>query len=132
MELYILLGIGLGIAAWLVLTWWNGPDKQTFKNVIQDMFRDVREVFAPFGRGAHRFWVWAGPKVTNSTTWAAILTNFALAWPTLASDPIGQALLARYPILYTIGALVALFATRQASAPTKIPSGPLVNNAALA
>ena len=129
------------VLTWLLLTWWNAddepalapykPGRVTFKQVVQNAFADMAELVAPARLTAARFWAWAAPKLTNPTTWAALLVNFGLAWPTLAADPIGQALLTRYPWLYTVGALVALFATRQAHAPRSLPPGPLVNGAAL-
>jgi hypothetical protein len=134
----------LALAVWLGLTWYYaddepalgpaGKERVTFKQVVQNAIQDVREICAPTLNFFRRIWVWASPKLVNPSTWAAVLTNFALLWPTLAADPIGQALLARYPLLYTLGAVVALLATRRSGSPTRIPApvdGPLVNHEAI-
>lgn len=142
MEYALLAALAIGV--WLALTWWNADDQPTlapfkegritFKKVVQDAFRDVLDVFAPAVCLVKRLWTWAAPKATNPTTWAALITNFALAWPTIVADPLGQAFLSKYPLLYLLGAIVGLLATRQPNAPSAVPPPPsdgLVNNHSL-
>jgi hypothetical protein len=142
---YLFLAGALFIA--LGLTWYfaddepvlapASPARVTFKAVLQNFLRDVLDLTRPLINLAKRFWIWAAPKLTNPTTWAAIATIGATAWPHFANDPAGQALLARYPLLYFVGAGVALLATRPASAPYRVPAngysptGGLVNNQAI-
>lgn len=138
----------LAIPVWLGLTWyfrdnkptlapWE-PGRVTFKEVVRDAINDVGEFIAPVTDVGLRVWRWASPKVTNPTTWAAIVTNAALAWPLVTENPAGQAMLREFPALYFVGAFVALIATRQANAPYRVPAagpsptGGLTNNTALA
>lgn len=55
----------LAIVAWIVLTWWNTPDSVTFKAVVQNALRDVRDICAPALRLGKRIWWFFGPRVTN-------------------------------------------------------------------
>lgn len=143
----LILLILAALAVWLVATWYFADDEPalgpasdkrvTFKKVVQNAVRDVREICAPVVGLARRIWVWGAPKLTNPTTWAALVTNGALFWPQIVADPGAQEFLARHPWLYMAGAFVALVATRNAAAPTRIPApsfggGALVNPASIA
>lgn len=150
--IYVALAFALA-AACLILTWYHAddqpvfgparPGRVTFKQVLQNFFADVREVLAPAARFTRRIWVWAAPKLTNPTTWAAVTANAAIYAPLILNDPtvapLIQALLVKYPLLGLAAALLALWATRSSSAPQRIPApggqfpgGGLVNNQALA
>lgn len=128
------------VAAWLIATWWFRDDKPalgkmepgrvTFKQVIRDAMCDCAEIFMalvapPWVRSfVRRAWHWAGPKLTNGSTWAALVTNGVIAWQAFMAGPDGQAFMAAHPQFYMMGAVVALFATRQQGAPTRIPGEP--------
>lgn len=45
--IFIALGALAIVSLWLGLTWWFTPEEHTFKAVIQDALRDVRDICAP-------------------------------------------------------------------------------------
>lgn len=148
MILLIALGALILTGVGLVLTWYHAdaypvfgpaqPDRVTFKRVLQNFLCDVIEIFSPLLDLGRRFWIWAGPKLANSSTWSAILINAALFWPYFFDNEAGRALLNEYPWLHFIGAIAGLIASRPASAPYRVPAGGrsptggLVNNQAIA
>jgi hypothetical protein len=133
--MWIILALAALLALWLFLTWYCAddqpmfgaprPGRVTFKQVVQNFFKDVRETAHPLLRGLKRFWVWASPKVTNPTTWAAVVANAAIYAPQIMQDPVVapliRALLDEYPALGLGAALLALWATRSAHAPYRVP-----------
>lgn len=84
-----------------------------------------------------RVWQWLAPRITNKSMWMAVVANVPLYWPMITADPAMAAFLARHPMLYMAGAVVALMASRQHGTlrqlpPAPSPTGGLVNNEALA
>ncbi|GIK48048.1 MAG: hypothetical protein BroJett013_07450 [Alphaproteobacteria bacterium] len=145
LVLIALIVLGLGV------TWYCAddqpvlgparPGRVTFKQVVQNFFRDVADLCAPLFTRLLSAWRWASPKVLNPTTWAALAVNAALYAPLVTNDPtvapLIQALLAKYPLIGLAAALIGLWATRQVGAPRQIPplsphaGGGLVSQAAL-
>lgn len=107
--------------------------QKPIKRVLQDFLRDVRELCLPVIGYSARLWKWAGPRVTNNSTWAALVVNFSLYWPQISSDPAMAKFLADHPYLYLAGAIVALLASRRPGTPHQLPpaEGGLIDNAAL-
>lgn len=148
--MWIILALA-ALLAWPILTWFfrdNEPvlapyreGRVTFKQVLQEIFRDVADLCAPLFTRLLSAWRWASPKVLNPTTWAALAVNAALYAPLVTNDPtvapLIQALLAKYPLIGLAAALIGLWATRQVGAPRQIPplsphaGGGLVSQAAL-
>lgn len=132
---YLLLAAGVGIVALIVLTWWDGPQERTFKLVIQDLLRDVREICAPaLNRAwclAKRVWAFVGPRLTNLPTVAVIaLDVYATMTPEMRDLIAGDH---RAAIVLVMLNLFARLSPR--GAPAAIPpppNGGLVNNTALA
>lgn len=127
----ILLVVGFFLVlGWLVATWYHADDhpvlapakegRVTFKAVVQNALRDVRETAAPFFGWARRLWLFWGPRVTN-TVGVAILSLDGL----IASTPeLKAAIMASpygLPIILGVNLLVTL-APR--SAPDRIPAPP--------
>lgn len=75
MFLFLILA-ALALIGWLALTWWNQPDHVTFKAVIQNALRDVRDVLK-LDAAVH--WL-----VTNATALAVFVSGLvSMADPTL-------------------------------------------------
>lgn len=132
---YLVFGGLAALVIWAFLTWWNADEHITFKLVVQNALRDIREIIHPLASGAachvKRLWAFVGPRITNLPTLAVIaLDLYATMTPEMrdliASDHRAAA------VLLALN-LVARLSPR--NAPQTIPPAPngaLVNNGALA
>ncbi len=136
---WILLAVVIGLAAWLVLTWWNGPESKTFKSVVQDAFRDGAEIVAPVTRRVGcvttRLWAFWAPRLTNRAMLATVFADFAIVasgqdvWAWLAAHPV---MAGGIVLMNLLTPLTPVGAPSRIPAPSAFPNGGLVNNTATA
>lgn len=64
LTLFLILAAA-ALIAWPVLTWRFTPNHVTFKDVLQGVCKDVRDLFRPATDLIVRVWWFFGPRVTN-------------------------------------------------------------------
>lgn len=135
--LLIALVIGLALLTWSVLSWHLQEDL-SFKEIIQNAFRDAREIAEPFMRRVActltRWWAFLGPRITNLPTLAVVLLDvYATTTPEmrdlLASD---HRLAASLLVLNLVARLSPRNAPLKIPGPSGMPGGGLTNPAATA
>lgn len=134
---FILLAALAALAIWLVLTWWFGPEKKTFKEVVQDVFRDAREIFEPALSRVwcllRRWWAFLGPRLTNLPTMAVVgLDLYATLTPEMRELIAADHRLAGVLLALNLVARLSPRSAPQVIPPSPSPTGGMVNNAAIA
>lgn len=137
MVVILFVALTLGLCTWLALTWWHGPEEKTFKSVVQDMLRDVREIAAPLVNSAYcasrRLWGFFGPRLTNLPTLAIVaLDCYAALSPEMREIIAGDHRAAAVLLALNLFARLSPRNAPQALPAPASPSGGMVNNAALA
>lgn len=107
-----------GLLGWLVATWWFTPNHVTFKDVLQGVCKDVRDLFRPLSDLIQRMWWFFGPRVTNLVSVSVVsLDAYIVQTPELKTA-----------IMATPYGLAALFAINLAAtispkhAPDRLPA----------
>lgn len=65
MMTFLLVLIAAGLLGWLVATWWFTPNHVTFKDVLQNVCKDARDICKPALDFVQRLWWFFGPRITN-------------------------------------------------------------------
>lgn len=132
MVTLIVLGAIALLAVFVTARYYRKP----IKAVVQDVLRDVRDVFEPIWNRAwcvlRRWWIFLGPRVTNRAAIAMVFGDLAVA----ASGQDTWVFIATHP--YVAGAVVVmnlLTPLTPVGAPTRVPpplpGGGLVNPQAI-